>query len=250
MSTLSTIEGSDIPEEVLQFLEENPTSVDFISFNEEGHILLPAKVRITDPSVGDGHDYGRCLLSRNPKVTYDETAEVRDENGELVQVGEFTFEVQVMSANQRRIDTGETRVQIDKATMTRIETPVLKNESRVMVLASQVSPVAGAPMLPFPIEEIDREVKLRRSSDRRTGKIKPEGKGKTVRAGKNDIVTDAFFASADTGEVFRWGNPEPEIVVPESPQRAAIMAAYCEEYADASPSEDEKAAFLANHDLA
>lgn len=247
MSTLSTNEGVGIPEEVLQFLEKNPTTVDYISFDEEGHILLPTKVRITDPSIGDGHDYGRCLLSRNPKVSYDETAEVRDENGELVQLGEFTFELQIMSANQRRIDTGETRVQVDKATMTRIETPVLKNESRVMVVASQVTPVAGAPMLPFPIEEIDREVKLRRSSDRRTGKIKPESKGKTISMKKGDIATDAFFASAETGEIFRWGNPEPEIVVPESPQRAAIMAAYCEEYADASPSEDEKSEFLAAH---
>lgn len=243
MSTLSASGGFGIPEEVLQFLEENPTSVEFIDFNEEGHILLPAKVRI---DLGNGHDYGRCLLSRNPKVSYDESVEVRDEAGNLVQVGEFTFEVQVMSANQRKIDTGETRVQIDRATMTRVETPVIKNESRVMVVANQVTPIAGSPMLPFPIEEIDREVKLRRSSDRRTGKMKPEAKGKTVRAGKDDIVSDAFFASADTGEIFRWGNPEPEIVVPESPQRASIMAAYCEEYADSPPSKEEVSEFLAS----
>jgi hypothetical protein len=49
--------------------------------------------------------------------------------------------------------------------------------------------------------------------------------------------------------MFRWGNPTAEIVVPETPQRAAIMAAFAEAFADSAPSEGDLEAFKVEHDL-
>lgn len=225
---------TDLPAEVQEFLASCPTDADYLSFDADGNVLLPSKMRI---DLGDGHDYGRCLLARNPKAQYDETK------------GEWVFEVQVLPANQRRIRDGEI-VEVDTTTMTKVTKPKYKNESRVMVVATQVTPVPGHHLLPFPIEEIKRELAVRKSSDRRTGKIKPEAKDSgSVRVSEGDIVTDAHFGSLDTGEVYRWGNPTPEIVVPEGPQRAAIMAAFATEFANAPPSEEDLFGFKVEHNL-
>jgi hypothetical protein len=237
---------ANLPAEVQEFLSSAPSDADYLSFDEDGNMLLPSKVRI---DLDNGHDYGRCTLATNPKLSYDETIEVYDEDGELVRTGEWVFEVQVLSANQRRINTGEVKVMIDSETMTRVEKPVFKNETRVMVVATAATPVPGSRKLPFPIEEIKRELAVRKSSDRRTGKIKPESKGKTIKAGDGDILTDSHFGSLDSGEMFRWGNPTAEIVVPETPQRAAIMAAFAEAFADSAPSEGDLEAFKVEHDL-
>jgi hypothetical protein len=225
---------TDLPEEVQEFLDACPTDADYLSFDADGNILLPSKVRI---DLDNGHDYGRCLLARNPKAQYDED------------IGEWVFEVQVLPANQRRIRDGEI-VEVDPTTMTKVVKPKYRNESRVTVVASQVTPVPGHHMLPFPIEEIRRELAVRKASDRRTGKIKPEGKGGgTVRVSDGDLLTESHFGSADTGEVFRWGNPDPEIIVPEGPQRAATMAAFAEEFASKPPTESELSSFKASHNL-
>jgi len=235
-----------LPAEVRDFLAKTPTSAGYLSFDKDGNALLPSKVRI---NTGVEHDYGRCTLATNPKLSYDETIEVRDEKGKLIRTGEWVFEVQVLSANQRRIDTGEVRIDIDTETMTRIEKPVFKNETRVMVVATQATPVPGCHMLPFPIEEIGRELAVRKSSDRRTGKVKPESKGKKLQVGSGDIVTDAHFGSLDSGEIFRWGNPTAEIVIPETPQRAAIMAAFTEMFSDSAPTDTELENFKADYKL-
>lgn len=223
-----------LPEEVKALLASWGTSVDYLSFDEDGNILLPLKVRI---DLDDGHDYGRCILARNPKAQWDE------------RVGDWTFEVMVPKAHQRRIDTGEVRRQFDTATATVVETPVFKNESRVMVVATQVEPITEDKVA-FPIDEVRQTLAVRKSSDRRTGKLKPEGKGRRVVLSE-DLITTAFYTGLpDTGEVYRMGNPNPEIVVPEGPNRTEVMQAFVDAFdGDAAPDAESIEAFKAEYNL-
>ena len=234
-----------LPVEVQKFVDASPSDADYLSFNEAGHMLLPQSVRI---DLGDGHDYGRCTLATNPKLAYDETIEVLDENGEVVRTGEWLYEVTVPTRNQRKVAAGTVTL-VDRATMTSVTKEVTKNETRVMVVATMATPVRGSDMLPFPIEEISRQMAVRKASDRQSGKLKPVGKGKTVKAADGS-TTDSHFLSFDTGEIFRWGNPEPELIVPETPQRDAIMASFAQTFADEAPSEESLHAFMVEHKLA
>jgi hypothetical protein len=235
-----------LPEEVRAFLAETPTGVDYLSFNEKGEVELPTKFRISIPGVD--HDFGRCRLAKNPKITYDETFEVLDDEGNIVRTGEFVFEV--IPHNKRSLNTGTVFEEVDEATMTKVVKPVFKNENRVMVVASYATPIPRCIKLPFPIDEIQADLALRKSSERRTGKIKPTGKAKRGQLAATDLDNGSHVGWLATGEIFRLGNPQPEIVIPESPQRAALMAAFADQFYDAPPTAEEVAEFKSANKLA
>ena len=222
-----------LPEEVKALLASWGTGADYLAFDTDGNILLPLTVRIEDAD----HDYGRCMLSRDPKAQYDE------------ELGDWTFQVQVPKSHQRRLDTGEVKRQFDTATATWEETPIKKNETRVTVVATQVKPVTDE-RLPFPIDEVKHTLAVRKSSDRRTGKIKAEGKGRRVVA-SDEVITTAFYAGlTETGAVYRVGNPTPEIVVPEGPNRTEVMQAFVNAFdGETAPDAESIEAFKAQYNL-
>jgi len=234
-----------LPLEVQAFLAEAPTGVDYLSFNEKGEVELPAKYRISPPGVD--HDFGRCRLARNPKISYDETFEVLDAEGNVVRTGEYVFEV--IPHNKRLVDTGRVHEEVDIATMTKVKRAIFKNENRVMVVASYATPIPRAMTVAFPIDEIQADLALRKSSDRRTGKVKSDTKVKKSRLSDEDLDNGSHVGWAATGEVFRLGNPEPEIVIPESPQRASLMLAFADLFYDAPPSKAELAEFKSENNL-
>ena len=245
-ASASTQEAVAVPAEASAFLVENPTGVDYLSFDKNGDMLLPTKFRIDIPGVK--HDFGRCTLAKNPKVTYDETHEVLDAEGNVVRTGEYVFEV--IPHNKRSLHVG-TIGDVDIPTMTKVEIDVFKNENRVMVVAAYATPIPRCATLPFRIDEIHYDIGLRKSSERRTGKVKPVAKAKkgTLGADSGDLDNGSHVGWVSTGEVFRLGNPKgPEVVIPESPQRADHMAAFADKFYDSPPSEAEVADFLADLD--
>lgn len=247
--TVANPESSDSQEavavlpEVEAYMAENPSGVDYLSFNPNGDMVVPTKFRVQIPGVD--HDYGRCRLAKNPKISYDETFDVLDDEGNVVRTGEYVFEV--IPHNKRSLLVG-TVSDIDEATMTRVERDVYKNENRIMVVACYATPIPRCATLPFPIDEIKADLALRKSSDRRTGKVKPAGKVKRGALSAGDLDNGSHVGWASTGEVFRLGNPKAEVVIPESPQRADHMLAFADKFYDSAPSEAEVADFLADLD--
>lgn len=251
--TVANPESSDsnqdvvvMPPEASAYLVENPTGVDYLSFNPNGDMVLPTKFRIDIPGVD--HDYGRCRLAKNPKVTYDEEFEVLDDEGNVVRTGEYVFEV--IPHNKRSLQVG-TFEDVDQATMTKVVKPIYKNENRVMVVACYATPIPRCASLPFPIDEIRADLALRKSSDRRTGKVKPTGKAKKGILSKDngDLDNGSHVGWVATGEVFRMGNPTPEIIIPESPQRASLMVAFADLFYDAAPTKAEVSDFKSDNNL-
>ncbi len=246
-ASASTQEAVAPPAEASAFLVENPTGVDYLSFDKNGDMLLPTKFRIDIPGVK--HDFGRCTLAKNPKVTYDETHEVLDAEGNVVRTGEYVFEV--IPHNKRSLQVG-TYSDVDIPTMTKVEDiPIFKNENRVMVVAAYATPIPRCATLPFRIDEIHYDIGLRKSSERRTGKVKPVAKAKkgTLGADSGDLDNGSHVGWVATGEVFRLGNPKAEIVIPESPQRAATMAAFADLFYNDPPTEAEVADFKSDNNL-
>jgi hypothetical protein len=244
-SSDSTQDAVVVPPEALAFLAENPTGVDYLSLDKNGDIVLPTKFRIQIPGVD--HDFGRCTLAKNPKVTYDETHEVLDAEGNVIRTGEYVFEV--IPYRKRSLHVG-TYEDVDQPTMTKVVKDIFKNENRIMVVASYATPIPRCATLPFRIDEIHYDIGLRKSSERRTGKVKPAVKVKrgTLNADSGDLDNGSHVGWVATGEVFRMGNPTPEIVIPESPQRADHMAAFADMFYDEAPTEAQVEDFLASLD--
>lgn len=232
-----------LPAEVQKFVDASPSEASYLSFREDGKLLLPLSVRL---NLGDGHDYGRCTLATNPKAVYDETIEVLDEAGKVVRKGEWLFEVTVPVRNQRKVAAG-TITLVDRATMTSVTKSVTKNETRVMVVATMATPVPGCEMVAFAIEELARKLATLKSSARQDGKTTK--KGSVVKAADGSI-TDSHYLSFDTGECFRWEESQAELIVPESPQRVAIMKAFQSAFAENPPSEEALHDFMVEYKLA
>lgn len=228
---------------VLELIQGRVTSVDYIAYNDEGEITLPECFAI---DLGNGHDYGTCVLNKNPKLDYVPSIEVTDESGEVLHTGEWTFEVCVPKRHQRRVATGEVNRQFDPRTGIMGETPIFRNETTVTVIATQATPLAipGSMRRSYPDEQIGLLLKGRKTSERMTGKLKPAKTGGKRGVSDGDVVTDHYFGSVTTGEIWRLNAepvageaPTPEHVVPEGPQRAAEVAAYISD----SESEIKKA---------
>lgn len=223
---------SALSPEVLELIQGRESSVGYIAYNDLGEITLDECYTI---DLGDGHDYGTCVLNKNPKLDYNPGIVVTDESGEALHTGEWMFEVCVPKSHRRRVATGEVKRQFDPRTATMVETPVYRNETTVMVIATQATPVPvpGAKRRAYPDEQIGLLLKGRKTSERMTGKLKPAKTGGKRGVSDGDVVTDHYFGSVTTGEIWRLNAepipgeaPAPEHVVPEGPQRAAEVAAY------------------------
>lgn len=252
--TVANPESSDsnqdavvMPPEASAYLAENPTGVDYLSFNPNGDMVLPTKFRIQIPGVD--HDYGRCRLANNPKVTYDETFKVLDAEGNVIRTGEYVFEVIPHRKRSLLIGTFD---DVDETTMTKVVKDIYQNENRVMVVACYATPIPRCAYKPFRIDEIHYDIGISKSSDRSVGKaVKPAGKVKrgTLSTDNGDLDNGSHVGWVATGEVFRLGNPKAEIIIPESPQRAKLMLAFADKFYDAAPTKAEMSDFKSDNNL-